>query len=151
MIRRIAPLGLTLILAACTVADPEPAIDDEIMGVWEMVTFTVDGEIVDVEEGVNTANTPYIVFEAAMSGGAGCNEFASIEATGLAYEDGILLPGEVFSTDAACDPNVLMKAEDALLTMLSSGLEITVEVDGETMGWEHFGATITWTSLDAIP
>ncbi len=120
-------------------------------GLWLLDSFEVDGVRHQVDVGLNAARHPWIEIDRVLDGSTGCNRFGG----DYTFSDGVLFPGEVIMTAAACvesDGADLMATERVFTDALWVGENaITVVVDGDTMTWIMGDTTLVFVAADEIP
>lgn len=142
-----AAVLLTGIAAGLFFGGQQPVADRaSIEGRWQLDSYSNEGQEVNVEENVNTASIPYIEFGDYVRGFAGCNHFGTDGDYEYSFTDGTLTLPESIPIDAGqCTPDALMKVEEFFVPVIWSGVEIDVEIDGDTMIWSVDDSFLSWS------
>ncbi len=124
-------------------------------GVWEAVSFRLDGTIQDVEPGTNVVHTPRVsIEEDTISGEAGCN---NLRGSFSVTDRGTWLLENVFMEAAFClppkdsglDESALMQVDFAFQAVMSEGA-VDVSVSGDQMVWSNGDDSITFKSVSGL-
>ncbi|HJQ76354.1 MAG TPA: META domain-containing protein [Acidimicrobiia bacterium] len=128
-----------------TIEDTGGPISDEIVGTWELQSFTVDAVEHEVEVGVNTASRPILTFGEFVEGEVGCNSITG-------GDNGYQVSGSHLTFDSpvieasACVPDDLMEVEFALVNgALWAEIPIEVSITSDEMSWLVKGEAYEFT------
>ena len=131
---------IALIAGACassemTVEDTLGPISDEIVGTWELQSFTIDAVEHEVEVGVNTASRPILTFGEFVRGEVGCNSITGGENSYRVSGSHVTFDSPVIEA-SACVPDDLMQVEFALVKgALWAEMPIEVSITSDEMSW----------------